>query len=203
MTLRTLAVAFLVTMFSSNPSNAYLGVFDEPRIAFGRPTLPPLGHTGFCLKYRSDCLVQGRHAADAQTTDLIEINSAINKEIKPKRQFLDGEHWLLSPETGDCNDYAVTKRHELIESGLPSRALRLSVVKTASGAGHLVLVVMTTRGDLVMDNLTQAIRPWRSTGYQWLKIQSATDAKFWYEVRPPASGPSISQVDQKLRLADR
>ena len=25
-----------------------------------------------------------------------------------------------------------------------------------------------------MDNLTEAIRPWQSTDYHWLKIQSAT-----------------------------
>jgi predicted transglutaminase-like cysteine proteinase len=104
---------------------------------------------------------------------------------------------------GDCNDYAVTKRHELLDSGLPSRALRLSVVKTASGIGHLVLVVVTTKGDIVMDNLTETIRPWQSTDYQWLKIQSATDARFWYEVKAPSAGPSVSQPDRKLRLANR
>jgi predicted transglutaminase-like cysteine proteinase len=70
---------------------------------------------------------------------------------------------------GDCNDCAVTKRHQLLESGLPSKALRLSV-KTAAGIGHLVLVVVTTKGDIVVDDLTEVIRPWRSTDYHWLKI---------------------------------
>jgi predicted transglutaminase-like cysteine proteinase len=104
---------------------------------------------------------------------------------------------------GDCNDYAVTKRHELLENGLPSKPLRLSVVKTASGVGHLVLVVVTTKGDIVMDNLTEVIRPWQSTDYHWLKIQSASDAKFWYEIKSPAVGPSASLADRKVRLADR
>jgi predicted transglutaminase-like cysteine proteinase len=104
---------------------------------------------------------------------------------------------------GDCNDYAVTKRHELLENGLPSKALRLSVVKTASGIGHLVLVVVTTKGDIVMDNLTEVIRPWQTTDYHWLKIQSATDSKFWYEIKGPAVGPSVSLADRKVRLANR
>jgi predicted transglutaminase-like cysteine proteinase len=134
------------------------------------------------------------------------VNHTINMSIIPASKsygsnLADG--WTIAPNIGDCNDYAVTKRHELLESGLPSRALRLAVVKTASGIGHLVLVVATTRGDLVMDNLTEAIRPWQSTSYQWLKIQSVTDAKFWHDVKIPASGPSISQADQKIRLADR
>lgn len=59
------------------------------------------------------------------------------------------------------------------------------MVKTASGIGHLVLVVVTTKGDIVMDNLTQTIGPWQSTNYDWLKIQSATDPKFWYNIKRP------------------
>ena len=175
------------------------------------PTLSPFQHVRFCLRYPSDCKTSltenERIEFSTETSELLKrVNQNVNSSMIPVSKTYGSnleDGWTIGPNMGDCNDYAVTKRHELIESGLPSRALRLSVVKTASGAGHLVLVVMTTRGDLVMDNLTQAIRPWRSTGYQWLKIQSATDAKFWYEVRSPASGPSISQVDLKLRLADR
>ena len=104
---------------------------------------------------------------------------------------------------GDCNDYAVTKRHEFLQSGLPSKALRLAVVKTATGIGHLVLVVATTKGDIVLDNLTEVIRPWQSTDYRWLKIQSSTDAKFWYQVKAFAVGPSVSQAERRVHLADR
>jgi predicted transglutaminase-like cysteine proteinase len=104
---------------------------------------------------------------------------------------------------GDCNDYAVTKRHQLLENGLPSKALRLAVVKTASGVGHLVLVVVTTKGDIVLDDLTEVIRPWQSTDYHWLKIQSATDSKFWYEIKRPAIGPSVSEADRRVRFSDQ
>jgi len=84
-----------------------------------------------------------------------------------------------------------------------SKALRLSVVKTASGIGHLVLVVVTTKGDIVLDNLTEVIRPWQSTDYHWLKIQSATDAKFWHEIKAHTISPSVSQTDRQVHLADR
>jgi predicted transglutaminase-like cysteine proteinase len=40
-------------------------------------------------------------------------------------------------------------------------SLWLSVVKTIPGIGHLVLIVATTRGDIVME--TEAISPWQST----------------------------------------
>jgi predicted transglutaminase-like cysteine proteinase len=178
-------------------------------ISEASPTLAPFQHVRFCLRYPSDCKSNptGSERIDlnAETSELLKrVNHEVNISIIPTVKSYGsnlGDGWTIAPDMGDCNDYAVTKRHELLESGLPSKALRLSVVKTASGIGHLVLVVVTTRGDIVMDNLTEVIRPWHSTDYHWLKIQSATDAKFWYEVKAPAT--SMSQADRRVRLADR
>ncbi len=175
------------------------------------PTLAPFQHVRFCLRYPSDCksnpAENERIDLSAETSELLKrVNHDVNLSIEPMLKSYGSnldDGWTIAPGTGDCNDYAVTKRHELLESGLPSKALRLSVVKTASGIGHLVLVVVTTKGDLVLDNLTEVIRPWQSTDYHWLKIQSATDSKFWYEIKVPAVGPSVSLADRKVRLANR
>jgi predicted transglutaminase-like cysteine proteinase len=175
------------------------------------PTLAPFQHVRFCLRYPADCksnpTENERIDLDSETSELLKrINHTVNESIAPRLKsygsdLADG--WTLAPDTGDCNDYAVTKRHELLESGLPSKALRLSVVTTASGIGHLVLVVVTTKGNIVMDNLTEAIRPWQTTGYHWHKIQSGTDAKFWYEVKEPVAGQSASRADRLVYLAGR
>lgn len=175
------------------------------------PTLAPFQHVRFCLRYPSDCksnpAENERIDLSVETSELLKrVNNDVNMSITPMLKSYGSnleDGWAIAPGSGDCNDYAVTKRHELLESGLPSKALRLSVVKTASGIGHLVLVVATTKGDLVLDNLTEVIRPWQSTDYHWLKIQSATDSKFWYEVKAPAGGPSVSLADRKVRLANR
>jgi predicted transglutaminase-like cysteine proteinase len=175
------------------------------------PTLAPFQHVRFCLRYPSDCKSNPTEAEridlNAETSVLLRrINDRVNTSITPTLKSYGsnlGDGWTIGPDTGDCNDYAVTKRHELLENGLPSKALRLSVVTTASGIGHLVLVVVTTKGDIVLDNLTEVIRPWQSTDYHWLKIQSATDAKFWHEVKAPAGNLSVSQADGRVRLADR
>src|ERR1700675_4334796 len=174
------------------------------------PTLTPFQHVRFCLRYPSDCKsnpAENDHIdLDAETSELLKrVNHSVNMSIIPTRKSYGpnlGDGWTIAPDTGDCNDYAVTKRHQLLESGLPSKPLRLWVVKTASGIGHLVLVVVTTKGDIVMDNLTEALRPWQSTDYQWLKIQSAADARFWHEVKAPAAGPSVSQADRRVHLAN-
>jgi predicted transglutaminase-like cysteine proteinase len=175
------------------------------------PTLAPFQHVRFCLRYPSDCKSNPAEIdhidLDAETSELLErVNHSVNLSIIPTIKDYGtnlGDGWTIAPDTGDCNDYAVTKRHELLESGLPSKALRLSVVKTASGIGHLVLVVVTSKGNIVLDNLTEMIRPWQSTDYHWLKIQSASDSKFWHEIKAPAVGPSVSQADRKVRLANR
>ncbi len=180
-----------------------------PPIMQASPALAPFQHVRFCLRYPSDCKSDpteiDRIDWNAENSELLkrvnrDVNAAIVPMVKDQGPELQ-DGWTIAPSMGDCNDYAVTKRHELLQSGLPARALRLSVVKTASGIGHLVLVVATTKGDLVLDNLIETIRPWHSTDYHWLKIQSAGDARFWYEVK--ATGPSISQADRKVRVADR
>jgi predicted transglutaminase-like cysteine proteinase len=175
------------------------------------PALAPFQHVRFCLRYPSDCksnpTENERIDLDAETWELLKrVNHSVNMSIIPTvKSYGPDLHdgWTIAPDMGDCNDYAVTKRHELLESGLPAKALRLSVVKTASGIGHLVLVIVTTKGDIVMDNLTEAISPWQSTDYHWLKIQSAADARFWYEVKMPAGGASVSQANRRVHLADR
>lgn len=174
------------------------------------PTLAPFQHVRFCLRYPSDCKAdpsgQDRIDLNEETSELLSrVNRSVNISITPTAKSYGtnlSEGWTIAPEMGDCNDYAVTKRHELLERGFPSKALRLSVVKTATGIGHLVLVVVTTRGDIVLDNLSEVMRNWQSTNYQWIKIQSASDPRLWNEITPPAVG-IMSQAERKLRLADR
>jgi predicted transglutaminase-like cysteine proteinase len=169
-------------------------------------TLAPFQHVRFCLRYPDECKSEAtkheRIELTVETLGLLNlVNRDVNATIAPTRKsyranLQDG--WTIAPTRGDCNDYAVTKRHELLRSGLPGQALRLAVVSTDSGEGHLVLVVATTRGDLVMDNLTDAIRPWQSTDYHWLKIQSTRDARFWFEIKLP--GSTMSKANQKARF---
>jgi predicted transglutaminase-like cysteine proteinase len=161
------------------------------------PSLAPFQHVRFCIHYPADCRsnsMEDDHVdATRENLELLEhINRGVNVAIVPVHKSYGKdlqEAWTIAPFNGDCNDYAVTKRHELIRSGLPAKALRLAVVETKSGSGHLVLLVVTTTGDLVLDNLTEAIVPWQSTDYRWLKVQSAIDARSWYEVRVSGGSP--------------
>ena len=185
------------------------GPSSAPLIAEASPTLAPFQHVRFCRRYPSDCKSDAtgieRVDLSPETSALLErVNRNVNEAIAPTTKGYGpelGDGWTIAPSLGDCNDYAVTKRHELLLGGLPAKALRLSVVKTGSGIGHLVLVVSTTKGDMVLDNFTETIRSWHQTEYQWLKIQSTADARFWYDVK--TNGPAMSRADRKLRLAEK
>jgi predicted transglutaminase-like cysteine proteinase len=176
----------------------------SPPVMEASPALAPFQHVRFCQRYPSDCKSNpaeiDRIELNAGNSELLkrvnrDVNATIISTVKSYgAELADG--WTIAPSMGDCNDYAVTKRHVLLQRGLPAKALRLSAVKTGSGIGHLVLVVVTTKGNLVLDNLTDAIRPWQDTDYRWLKIQSASDARFWQTVKTP--GRSVSQADRKV-----
>jgi predicted transglutaminase-like cysteine proteinase len=158
-------------------------------IRYDAPTLAPMAFTQFCLKYPGDCksgrLGGGRiELNDMRRSELETVNRTVNSSIRPARNEdgLASEKWLLSPLRGDCNDYAVTKRHQLIARGWSARAVLLSEVVTASGEHHLVTVVRTNGGDLVLDNLTDQIMPWSRTPYRWVRMQTPKNPNYWASI---------------------
>lgn len=164
---------------------------NERFVPLGAATLAPFAHTHFCLHYPKECAQsQGgtgpMELTAARRQELVKVNAQVNRSICSKDQP-HGEHgeleqWLLSPTTGDCNDYAVTKRHELAKLGWNPAALLLAHVVTTWGEHHLVLVVKTTEGDLVLDNLNANVRVWSNTQYRWVSIQSPKNPLYWQKV---------------------
>lgn len=156
-------------------------------IAAGRPALAPFAYVQFCKKNPEQCRAPGGPEAVAATPEALDelarINGAVNRAIRPAGDRREGglaDRWELDPAEGDCEDYALSKRDRLVKAGWPAAALRLAVVRTSWGEGHAVLVVRTDKGDLVLDNLTDRVKPWRKTGLQFVKIQSGDKPKVWY-----------------------
>ena len=120
-------------------------------------------------------------------TELTTVNREVNRDIIPQRNLggILTEKWLVSPRSGDCHDYAITKRHDLLARGWPSRSLLLSEVVTAPGEHHLVLIVRTKDVDLVLDNLNANVRPISMTRYQWVRVESPSNPKYWSTVSAP------------------
>jgi predicted transglutaminase-like cysteine proteinase len=156
-------------------------------IQFETPTLPPMAYTMFCLRYEDECrtkpLFRGGavRLTEKRLADLKQVNQTVNRNIIPESQERGRAvaSWLINPDRGDCNDYAVSKRHELLNRGWPSGALLLSEVVTNWGQHHLVVVVRTRSGDLILDNLTPQIKPWARAPYRWVRIQMPNSPRLW------------------------
>jgi len=85
-----------------------------------------------------------------------------------------GDHWAIMGEgdSGDCEDFALTKMQMLLDAGYAAKNLQLATGITETGQGHAFLLVQTVnRGTLVLDNRYQNIMqlvnvPYRVETYQ-------------------------------------
>lgn len=158
-------------------------------VSFDMPVLGPFAYVHFCVRYPDECKVRGRafrrpHAVELtgeRWAALVRINGSVNRSIRPMSHTGDTTYdtWRILPRAGDCNDYAVSKRHELIAAGWPTRAVLLSEVVTSWGEHHLVLLVRTDRGDFVLDNLRPQVMRWTAADYRWVRVQSPTEPVLW------------------------
>jgi predicted transglutaminase-like cysteine proteinase len=160
-------------------------------IRVGAPTLTPIGWADFCYRYRSECAGGATTPTEIEATpanlgfiDL--INRMVNRDVEPKS---DMEHWhvvdrwdLPTDGFGDCEDYALLKRKLLIEAGLPRQALLITIVRDEMDEGHAVLTVRTTRGDLILDNMSERVKLWSRTPYRFVKRQSQEDQNAWVSI---------------------
>jgi predicted transglutaminase-like cysteine proteinase len=153
----------------------------------GGNVLPPMGHTFFCMRYPGDCVRTVRRAVPdtlPMLSQLEAINETVNSAITPttgKPPLVD-VHWSINPVVGDCNDYAVTKRHRLLAAGWPSSALLLAEVKlVTTGEHHLILIVRGRTADWVLDNLRSAVEKLSATHNEYIlyRVESTENPKFW------------------------
>lgn len=167
--------------------------------ATGAETSVPFGWVEFCQRNRAECEDDVRAPRDirldaAALHKIERINAVVNKNIAP---IADTEHWgeldrwdYPADGKGDCEDYALLKRRMLMEQGFPREALLLTVVKEKNGDGHSVLTVRTDRGEFVLDNLTDQVRPWKKAPYRFVKRQAQHNQNIWVAIGEPTAAPS-------------
>ena len=165
-------------------------------IVAAEATSIPYGWAEFCARTENagDCNVRSLAAADAVMdehawTIARRVNRAVNTEIEPVsdlENFGQAEYWAYPDNgKGDCEDYVLLKRRELIRQGFPREALLITVVRDLAGEGHAVLMLKSTAGDYVLDNKTNAIRAWSETGYHFVKRQAQENPNVWVSLRAP------------------
>ena len=141
------------------------------------------------------------------------VNSDVNWRISPEtdeRQYGVAERWMMplsGPDAhhrGDCEDYVLEKRSQLLAAGLPANALSIVIAISPAVGRHAVLVVRTTRGDYVLDNLHEAPLAIDQLPYAWLTLQSGEDLLSWRAIASELAAPPVMSSDAlKGRLPAR
>ena len=168
--------------------------FDTTNVAFvqtvGGTTSIPVGHAEFCQHRPDECRANPDPVAAVSLNEglwqqLLAVNAGINQAIvsvTDQELYQVAEFWTYPNGYGDCEDYALAKRRELINAGWPASTLLMAVVKQANGEGHAVLMVRTDRGDLVLDNQIGTVDLWNQTPYKFIKRQSQAHAGQWVDM---------------------
>ncbi len=157
----------------------------------------PSGAVRFCLSYQTECEPgdPARIVLDESTiATLDKVNRSVNARITPTPDVPGEDRWELYKTEGDCDDYVAQKRHELRLLGFPASALLLAAGTTSQGEAHLVLMVLTDRGEYILDNLTNQIRPWNRAGIRWISRQSPFNPTVWQAIGGAPARKSELQV---------
>jgi predicted transglutaminase-like cysteine proteinase len=86
---------------------------------------------------------------------------------------------------------------------LPRQALLITIVRDEMGEGHAVLTVKTTRGEVILDNMNDDIKPWSRTKYRFVKRQSQEDQNVWVGIGAPMETARVIAPSEAGRTAQR
>ncbi len=205
--LARLAVALLFSGFVSGCATSVSNIGAIPTASLtassGGAVIPdsavaavvPPGFISFCVRFADQCQTpQNAPATVALTSDtwltLKQVNSTVKAAIwaeDDQAHYGRAEYWTIPTDGyGDCEDYALAKRKQLIDAGFPRPALRLAIVITPLEGRHAVLSVATDKGDYVLDNLSDGVVAWNTAGYTWIERQDAKHPLAWVSLQPQA-----------------
>ena len=175
-------VVVLTAVIGTVPASATTAGYLEPTLHMD----PPKAARELCAQYDWACAGQGGSVAPSSETEralITEVNRRVNTSVRAvsdRRQYGHVDYWTLpSKAGGDCEDYALLKKKELIRLGLDPAKLLLATVLDHSRTPHAVLIYRSSKGDFLLDNLTDDVIDWRASAYIFLRMQNPEDPRRW------------------------
>ena len=166
------------------PTQASASPFLQPVVT----TPPPSGARSLCREYSWACATSGsiKLSREQELRIVKAVNRRVNRStrsVSDRSQYRTKEKWSLpSRRGGDCEDFALLKKRDLVKMGLDPSKLLLATVLDTRRNSHAVLVYRSSYGDLVLDNLTDRIKPWKATRYLFLRMQDPRRPENWVGV---------------------
>ena len=153
------------------------------------------------VKTKPVCKLDGKNRLQLNQDNwdtLVQVNRVINRNVKYKTDqdlYKRADFWTIANGVGDCEDFALAKRKELLALGYPKKCLKLATcfVEGPRGPGtgeyHAVLMIETDKGSYVLDNRMVKVLHFKDLPYKWHQIESV--GGFWQLVAPAAPQKSI------------
>lgn len=185
-----IAAALFTAAFGANSASA-----SEAFMTTGGLTSQPIGHYELCKRMPEECSIRSRNIMPEKMSHdfwqlIVNVNSDVNQKIKPltdKEIYGVEEYWAYPDKVGDCEDYVLLKRRDLMQHGISPANLLITVVRKPDGEGHAVLTVRTDKGDFVLDNLVDGVKNWSETEYTYLKRQATNNTGRWVSIEAPSN----------------
>ncbi|UGY10150.1 transglutaminase-like cysteine peptidase [Phyllobacterium pellucidum] len=185
-----IAAALFTAALGANSASA-----SEAFMTTGGLTSQPIGHYELCKRMPEECSIRSRNIMPEKMSHdfwqlIVNVNSDVNQKIKPltdKEIYGVEEYWAYPDKVGDCEDYVLLKRRDLMQQGISPANLLITVVRKPDGEGHAVLTVRTDKGDFVLDNLVDGVKNWSETEYTYLKRQATNNTGRWVSIEAPSN----------------
>ncbi len=181
------ALALALALLAGGPAAA-AGLPGAPFLGISAAIPAPSGAADLCQRYDWACQRSApAQPSGRQTLTLArKINRQVNTSVRSVPdvvQYGTREVWTLpTPRGGDCEDFALLKKQELMHRGVPGQHLLLATVFAARTGSHAVLVLRLADGDYILDNMTDQIKLWSQTNYTFLRVQNPDAPDRWMAV---------------------
>jgi predicted transglutaminase-like cysteine proteinase len=207
-------VAFFITGMITAFASTTVSAEELLQADSTRRVAPPFGVLGYCAEqtarlstlmrsFRRSLCTGTEAAAVVELTverrrELDLVQRRVNADLTYERTV----SWDPLVERGDCKNYAARKLLELLQRGWPAGAMRLATAFVEEPGEfrdeyHAVLLVDTSAGTYVLDNLQDAPRPFGDLNYVWVMSQLPGHGDW---ARLPANDVAFAHALQRHRL---
>jgi predicted transglutaminase-like cysteine proteinase len=149
--------------------------------------VPPYGWIEYCSTQPNQPCHLGRPPSAQEAA---VINLVINEGITGKEDS-GADTWRAFPpdRTGDCDDYAVTKRAALIAFGADPDGLQIITGEAQYPDGrrffHVVLQYQSPNGTFILDNLSPELYAAHARPYPWTEEARQSASQLYWQRSPP------------------
>ncbi|HEY0834483.1 MAG TPA: DUF6647 family protein [Azospirillum sp.] len=135
----------------------------------------PIAYDEFCVSYPDQCVIDGESLIE-MTPDRLRQLENVNKDINTEFELIPDVEWRGEEDVwsypvlghGDCEDFVLEKIRRLMNLGFSRAAMSIAIVYDKKlMSPHAILLVDTSDGTFVLDNLRDEVRCWDDVPYNY------------------------------------